>query len=98
MSRAPVGSFKEVDKVLNNMSNTSYRYNRIVSSVQGDISNGVLEDPALDDLWEAAKADDDYRRAAKVIADKVKMKEVMTMDRHPIKQFRRWAYRPECSK
>ena len=83
---------------MNNMSNISYRYNRIFSSVQGDISDGELEASALDDLWEAAKADKDYRRAAKAIADKVKMKEVMTMDRHPIKQFRRWAYRPECSK
>ena len=46
ISRAPVGSFEEVDKVLNNMSNISNRYNRIVSSVQGDISDGVLEDPA----------------------------------------------------
>ena len=60
--------------------------------MQGDISDGVLEDPALNDLWEAAEADEDYKLTAKVIADKVKMKEVMTMDKHPIKQFRRWAY------
>ena len=53
----------------------------------------MLEDPALDDLWEAAEADGDYQQAAKVIADKVKMKEVMSMDKHPIKEFRRWAYR-----
>ena len=53
----------------------------------------VLEDPALDDLCEAAEADEEYSQAAKVIADKVKMKEVMKMDKHPIKQFRRWAYR-----
>ena len=78
---------------MDNMSNLRYRYSTIVSSVQGDISDGMLEDPALDDLWKAAEADEDYRRAAKVIADKVKMKEVMTMDKHPIKQFRRWAYR-----
>ena len=59
MSRAPVGSSEEVVKVLNNMSNISYRYNRIVSSVQGDISDGELEASALDDLWEAAEADKD---------------------------------------
>ena len=55
MSRAPVGSLEEVEKVLKNMkrhSNRNYVYNRIVSSVQGDISDGVLEDPALDDLWD----------------------------------------------
>ena len=33
MSRAPVGSAEEVDKVLDNMSNLRYRYNTIVSSV-----------------------------------------------------------------
>ena len=61
--------------------------------MQGNISDEVLEDPALDDLWEAAEADEEYSQAAKVIADKVKMKEVLNMDKHPIKQFRRWAYR-----
>ena len=61
--------------------------------MQGVISDGVLEDPALNDLWEADEADKDYELAAKVIADKVKMKEVMTKDKHPIKQFRSWAYR-----
>ena len=62
MSRAPVGSSDEVEKVLNSMkgqANRDYVYNRIVSSVQGDISDEVLEDPALDDLWEAAEADGD---------------------------------------
>ena len=85
----------EVEKELNNMrgqGSRNYVYNRIVSLVQGNISDEVLEDPALDDLWEAAEADKDYQRAAKVIADKVKMKEVMSMDIHPIKQFRKWAY------
>ena len=95
MSRAPVGSPKEVEKVLSGMGSKGNRcvYNRIVSSVRGDISGEVLEDPALDDLWEAAEADEEYSQAAKVIADKVKMKEVMKMDKHPIQQFRRWAYR-----
>ena len=95
MSRAPVGSPEDVEKVLNGMKSQGnrYVYNRIVSSVQGDISNEVLENPALDDMWEAAEADEEYKLAAKVIADKVKMKEVMKMDKHPIKQFRRWAYR-----
>ena len=90
-----MGSSEDVEKVLISMKSPGnrYVYNRIVSSVQGDISNEVLEDPALDDMWEAAEADEDYKLAAKVIADKVKMKEVMKMDKHPIKQFRKWAYR-----
>ena len=46
----------------------------IVSSVQGNISDEGLEDPALNNLWEAAD-------------------EVMSMDKHPIKQFRKWTYR-----
>ena len=62
MSRALMGSSDEGEKVLNNMKghgNRNYMYNRIVSSVQGDISDGVLDDPVLDDLWEAAEANED---------------------------------------
>ena len=44
-------------------------------------------------MWEAAEADEEYKLASKVIADKVNMKEVMNMDKHAIRQFRRWAYR-----
>ena len=43
----------------------SYAYNRIISSVQGDISAKVLEDPALDELWQEAKEDEDYQKVAK---------------------------------
>ena len=54
----------EVEEVLNNRKghgNRNYVYNRIVSSVQSNISDGVLDDPALDDLWEAAEANEDYK-------------------------------------
>ena len=77
MSRAPVGNTDEVEKVLNHLrgqGNYNYVCNRIVSSVQGDISEEVLEDPALDELWAAAQADSDYQLDAKVIAKKVNMK------------------------
>ena len=49
--------------------------------MQGDISDEVLEDPALDDLWEAAEADEEFKLAEKILADKVKIKEVMKMDK-----------------
>ena len=62
MSRAPVVGAEEVKAVLNNLrgqANYNYVCNKIVSSVQGDISEEVLEDPALDEMLIAAAADRD---------------------------------------
>ena len=58
MSRARVGELEEIEAVLNNFRGQSnYAYNRIISLVQEDISEEVLEDPALNEIWEAAKTD-----------------------------------------
>ena len=46
-----MGGHEQLERLLNNLrGHTSYAYNRIISSVQGDISTNVLEDPALDAL------------------------------------------------
>ena len=87
MSRAPVGGLEEVEAVLNNLrgqANYNYVCNRIVSLVQGDNSEEVLEDPALDEMWVAAAADEGYQAAANVIADKVSMTLLKSMNKHPI--------------
>ena len=51
MSRALVGVHEGFERVLNNLrGHASYAYNRIISSVQGDITPERPEDPALDKL------------------------------------------------
>ena len=35
----------------------SYAYNRVVSCIKGDICREVIEDPALEDMWQAARLD-----------------------------------------
>ena len=65
----------------------SYVNNRIISSVNGDVSPEVLEDLALDKMWEEAMEDTGYQAVAKVVADKVPMKTVLKMSKHPIKEY-----------
>lgn len=48
----------------------------------------VLEDPALDELWEEAKKDEGYQKAAEVVADKVPVETMKTMNDHPIKGYK----------
>ena len=36
-----------------------YAYNQIISCRSGDISQEVIKDPALDEIWGAAKQDKD---------------------------------------
>ena len=37
---------------------------------QGDICKEVIEDPALDDIWEAARLDKGYMSVARTIKEK----------------------------
>ena len=48
-----------------------------------------MEDPALDEQWEAAQADKGYKHAAKV-AGKVSVGTMKTMNRHPILEYKQW--------
>ena len=86
LSRAPVGSHAGVERVLNNL--RGHAYNRIITLVKGNVSPEVLEDPALDELWEEAELDKGYQRAAKVVADKVPDETIKTLNDHPIKEYR----------
>ena len=53
LSRSPVGGAEEVERVLRRLrGHASCAYNRVVSCVKGDICKEVIEDPALDDMWE----------------------------------------------
>ena len=48
-----------------------------------------MEDPALDEQWEAAQADKGYKHAAKV-AGKVSVGTMKTMTRHSILEYKQW--------
>ena len=49
----------------------SYAYNRVISNISGDICKEVIEDPALDEMWEAAWMDQGYQSVAETIKKKV---------------------------
>ena len=54
LSRSPVGGAEGVERVLRRLrGHASYACNRVVSCVKGDIFREVVEDPALEDMWEA---------------------------------------------
>ena len=89
MSRALVGSPEEAKMVLNKLHrHSNYYNNRIISTVQGDLSVEVLEDLALKELWEAAKADKGYQKAAKLVADKVPVATMQTINGHKLPLYR----------
>ena len=84
-----MGEHEGFEIVLNNLrGHASYAYNRIISSVQGDITPERLEDPALDKLCEEAEKDKDYQKAAKVVAEKVHGRIAKAMDDHPSRSSR----------
>ena len=62
LSRSPVRGPKGIDRVLSGLrGHASYAYNRVVTCVRGDICREVIEDLALDEMWEAAKIDEGYQ-------------------------------------
>jgi hypothetical protein len=63
--RSPVGGAEGVERVLRRLrGHASYEYNRVVSCITGDICREVIEDPALEDMWEAARLDKGYQSVA----------------------------------
>ena len=51
-----MGGPEGIERVLRNLRrHASYAYNRIVSSINGDIRKEVIEDPAFNEIWEAVK-------------------------------------------
>lgn len=57
----------------------SYAYNRIVSCISGDISQEVIKDPAVDEMWEAAKQDEGYQKVASLIEGKADVEKMKTL-------------------
>ena len=59
-------------------------------SLEGwDISPKVIEDPSLDKLWDCAGANQEYQATTKMVMDKVKRSTVMSMSKHPVKEYQR---------
>ena len=66
--RSPVGGAEQVEAVLRRLrGHLTYSYNRVVSCIKGDICKEVIEDPALDDMWEAARLDEGYMPMARTV-------------------------------
>ena len=94
LSRSPVVGPEGIERVLNRLGGqASYAYNRIRSSMRGDMSPEVLEDPALGKMWKEAKDDKEYQAVAKVVADKVLKEVVLSMRKHPVKEYHRTTWR-----
>ena len=52
-----MGGLEVIEGALRRMrGHASYAYNRVISCITGEICKEVIEDPALDKLWEAAKS------------------------------------------
>ena len=68
LSRVPVGGPEVIEGALRRMrGHASYAYNSVICCITGDICKEVIEDPALDEMWEAAKKDEGYQRVAETI-------------------------------
>ena len=65
----------------------SYAYNRVISNISGDICKEVIEDPALDKMWEAAEKDEGYQRVAKTVDDKTEMTVIKTLSKAAITEY-----------
>ena len=65
LSRSLVGGPESIERILRRLrGHASYAYNRVVSCVTGDIYKEMIEDWALDEMWEAAKLDEGYQSVA----------------------------------
>ena len=88
ISKAPVGAPDGIERVLRNLRGyASYAYSRTVLSVKGDIRPEMIEDPALDEMWEAAVKDSNNQLVAKLITDKPLRKMMLSMSKHPVKEY-----------
>ena len=88
LSRSPVGGAEEVERVLRRLrGHASYAYNRVVSCIKGDICKEVIEDPALDDMWEAARLDKGYMSVAMTVKQKTGQEVYKTLSKAAIKEY-----------
>ena len=90
-SRAPVGGPEGIKRVLTNLwGDVSYAYKRIISCAKGGISPEVIEDPALDEMLEAANEDSDYQAVAKIVGDKLPGDLMGSLSKHPVQRPTAW--------
>ena len=88
LSRSPVGGPEGIERTLRRLrGHASYAYNRVVSCVTGDICKEVIEDPALDEMWEAAKLDEGYQSVAETIKKKVDKEVYKTLSKAAILEY-----------
>ena len=88
LSRSPVGGAEEVERVLRRLrGHASYAYNRVVSCIKGDICKEVIEDPALDDMWEAARLDKGYMSVAMTVKQKTGQEVYKTLSKAAIREY-----------
>ena len=88
LSRSPVGGAEQVEAVLRRLrGHASYAYNRVVSCIKGDICKEVIEDPALDDMWEAARLDEGYMSVARTVKQKTGEEVYKTLSKAEIQEY-----------
>ena len=82
-----VGGSGGVERVLRRLKgHTSHAYNRVVSCVTGDICREVIQDPALDDMWEATRLDKGYQSVAMTVKKKTSEEVYKTLSNAVIKE------------
>ena len=59
----------------------------MVSCVKGDICTEVIEDPALDDMWEATRLDKGYQSVALTVKQKTGKEVYKTLSKAAIKEY-----------
>ena len=82
LSRAPVGGPEAIEGSLRRMrGHASYAYNRNISNITRDICKEMIEDPALDEMWEAAEKDEGYQRVAETLEIKKAREVIKTLSK-----------------
>ena len=85
LSRSLVGGPEAIEVALTRMrGHASYAYNRVISCITGDICKEVIEDPALDKIWESAKKDEGYQMVAETIEKKQEREGIKTVSKATI--------------
>ena len=88
LSRSPVGGAERVEAILRKLrGHASYAYNRVVSCIKGDVCKEVIEDPALDDMWEAARQDKGYMSVAKTVKQKTSEEVYKSLSKTAINEY-----------
>ena len=91
LSRALVGGPEAIKRAQRGLrGHASYAYNRVMPCITGDICKEVIEDPALDEMWEAAEKDDGYQKVAETIESKKELTIIKTLSKAAIKEYVRF--------